>query len=458
MTRSWLFMVLVFACGLAVAYLTHLNASSVIFYFTPDLSFQSSVAVLVISATAVGGLFVMLVGSIREATLVRSRWKIARQNKEETEIETHYHRAMRALAAGQRHDAIALFRKALVSHADHGPSLLHLGNLHQQAGEHEEAIRLYRRACHVDNKNIDAFLALSISLEQVGQREEAIAPLTKILHLEASHLTALKRIRDLYVRLEKWEDADRVQERLLKLDEKDEAHIAFRLGIWYALGERCLKNRRPSNARKYFKAIIKQDKNFLPAHMGRAESRIQEGKRSVAAALLKKGYEMTGQITLLHRLEEIYLSAGTPETIIHIYQEALVKRSEVAGAADTLLLKFSLANIYYRLEMIDNALSLLTEIEVQVEHFPDLYKILGNIHLKRGEVGLAVEAFKKGLALKTRGVIPYRCTFCKDEVGAWAARCGQCGLWNTYQADPLFIVTSEKAPNFPYMAAAEPFL
>jgi lipopolysaccharide biosynthesis regulator YciM len=86
----------------------------------------------------------------------------------------------------------------------------------------------------------------------------------------------------------------------------------------------------------------------------------------------------------------------------------------------------------------------LAEVETHVEHFPDLHKILGNLYLRRGEMGMAVEALKKSLNLKKRVLVPYYCPECDYHTIEWTGRCTRCGLWNSYLATPILVDKAHK--------------
>jgi tetratricopeptide (TPR) repeat protein len=213
------------------------------------------------------------------------------------------------------------------------------------------------------------------------------------------------------------------------------------LGIKYELGQLYLDQGMREQARKYFKGTIRLDRNFLPGYIGLGEASIQEGKLDHAAELWQKAYHLTSYIILLHRLEDLFLDMGEPEKIIRIYQDA------VAKAPSDRVLKFYLGKLYYRLEMLDDAFEVLGGIDVSEERFPDLYKLMGNLYLRQGDLKAAVEEFKKALNLKKRVVVPYFCPVCDYHTLKWSGRCPRCGQWNTFGAFPIVVHKSqEKEP------------
>lgn len=431
------FLALLFLLFMGLAgYLAQLNPAKVTFFVTQDTAFEMSVTALILFSTAFGGILVILSAGVRETKNLFLNWKYARLQKKEAQIETYYTEAVNAFLAKRYRDATLLFQKILVLNPNHVSALLRLGKIYRIEGNFNEAIRLHRRARSLDEQNIEVLLSLSRDLEEAQRFEEAIQYLKEIFHLDEGNLTALTRLRDLYVRLQQWEEAHPLQEKIIKLPLPEEVRQHERvifLGIKYEIGRHFLQRDQGGIARRYFKGAIKLDKGFLPAYIGLGETHIKEGRMELAAALLQKAYEMTGHLILLHRLEDLYLDMGEPERILQAYRNAIDKDRHNS------VLKFYLGKLYYRLEMIDDAFEVLAEVDTHVEYFPDLHKILGNLYLRRGELSMAVEAFKKSLKLKKRVLVPYYCPDCDNHTIEWTGRCTRCGRWNSYIATPILV-------------------
>jgi lipopolysaccharide biosynthesis regulator YciM len=263
------------------------------------------------------------------------------------------------------------------------------------------------------------------------------------------------------MRLEKWSDALEIQHRLLKAhlspqEQQDETRLL--VGITYEVGRQLLERGHPEKARRYFRGAIKRDKTFLPAYVGLGEILITEGKSRTAAEILEKVYIKTGNIILLHRLEELWLEMGEPGEIIRIYQEA------VQHDPQNPVLKFYLGKLYYRLEMIDEAFDLLSTLEGPQDQMSDYHKIMANLYLRKQHMDDAVQELKKALGFKKRVVVPYLCNRCQKEASEWDGRCRHCGAWNSYVALPWVDTAGadlrDETPSsraIPYHSIASPF-
>lgn len=105
--------------------------------------------------------------------------------------------------------------------------------------------------------------------------------------------------------------------------------------------------------------------------------------------MLERAYETTKSVIILHKLEEVYLNLDQPEGIINFYQNAINRDP------NSLDLKFFLGKLYYRLEMIDDAYAILSEIDPTDKNFPDLHKIVGNIYLRKNNPSLHLKNLER---------------------------------------------------------------
>lgn len=463
MLRLLLTLFLVIAAAVIYGYFQELNPGTVSIRTSPTTTFEFSPMALVLLSMAGGALIVILMVGIRETKHLIVNWQSTRLRQREEKINALHRDGARAFLSGRTADAIALFQKVLALDPNHADSLLWLGNTYQAEKAYTEAIRLHSKACSIDEHNIEILLELAKDLEGAKRYEEAQQVLKDILEQDPANLTALIRKRDLYIRLEQWSDALEIQHRLLKanLSEEDRrAESATLVGVTYETGRQLLERGHPEKARRYFRGAIKRDKNFLPAYMSLMEIVISEGKIKNAADMLKKVYAKTSNIIVLHRLEELYLEIGEPGEIIRAYQDAVQRDPQNP------VLKFYLGKLYYRLEMIDEAFDLFSNLEAPRNQMPDYHKILADLYLRKQHTEQAVEELKKALGFRTLVVAPYYCSHCQHEAFEWWNRCRQCGQWNTCVARPWFNPSrpeplgSEATPDtrpIPYQGIASPF-
>ncbi len=428
----FLFMILVGA----IAYLSYYNQGFLILHLGREFSLEVPVVALMLSSMAFGGLLVLGGVGLREVRSLLVQWKTASRQKKAAKIQDAYASALNALLAKRYAEAAQLFTRLLQIDPNHVESLWRLGNIRRREKNFAEAIRLHRKARSLDERNVEVLLGLAKDLEEAERPEEAIQALQEVLKADSANLVALSGIRDLNTGLGRWGEAHDIQERIIKapLSQEDlERERAIHLGIKYELGRFYLEKGMREQARKYFKGAIRVDRNFLPGYIGLGEASIQEGKIRQAAELWEKAYHMTSNIFLLHRLEDLYVETGEPEKIIRIYQDAVAKNPQDR------ILRFYLGKLFYRLEMLDDSFETLGGIDMGEGRFPDLYRLMGNLYLRRGDLKAAVEEYKKALNLKKRVVVPYYCPACDYHTLQWSGRCPRCSRWNTFEASPIMV-------------------
>src|SRR3989304_62988 len=317
-----------------VGYLAYLNPGNLTLYFTKEESIEIPITAVVLLSMAFGGLIVSMVAGFVETKHLFMTWRLARTKKREERIGELLHQGLNAKASRRYSEAAGLFQKVLELSPNHVPTLLRLGNLYRMQGNPLEAVRMHRKAKGSDEKNIELLLCLSKDLEEAHRMEEAIQTLEEILKIDRECFSAQIRLRELYARLERWEEAHAIQERILEgtlLPEEAKVQQTWMEGIKYELGRRLLKDGHPDRARRYFRGAIEP-----------AEDRM-----------------------------------------------------------------------------------------------PDLYKLLGNLYLRKGELSEACEEFKKALDLKKRVLVPYYCPSCDFHTTHWSGRCPRCGQWSTFEASPV---------------------
>lgn len=463
MLRLLLTLFFVIVASLVYGYVRELNPGTITIRLSPTGVYELSPVSLMLISMAIGALIVILTVGVRETRHLILTWRSTRLVRRKEKVDALHREGAHAVVSKRTGEAIGLFQRALALDPNHVDSLLWLGSLYRTEQNFSEAIRLHRKARSIDEHNIEVLFALARDLEGAKRFEEALQTLQEVLRFDPANLTALIRKRELYIRLEQWPEALEIQHRLLKShlpepDQRTEAGIM--VGLTYEVGRQLLERGHPEKARRYFRGAMKRDKSFLPAYIGLSEILIHEGKTKNAAEILEKVYTRTGNIILLHRLEELYLEMGEPSEIIRVYQEAAQRHPQDPT------LKFYLGKLYYRLEMVDEAFDVLSTLETPQDQTSDFHKIMANLYLRKHHMEEAVDELKKALGFRKRVVVPYVCTNCRQESSDWSGRCQACGLWNTYVALPWVDASgtdSHDAPGaagvrtIPYQGIASPF-
>jgi lipopolysaccharide biosynthesis regulator YciM len=422
-------MIMLLIILLVIFALHEFNPGTITFNLLPSKSYDiSKMAFFLISLSAGAGI-VFTMYLLRDVKRFLRGLGMQREQKKRSRVQELYTKGLNSLLAKRNPEAASFFQKVLAIDPNHVDTLLRMGISQLREKNPQEAILLHQKALSLDNNNQEVMFSLAADYEETKRYDEALKVYQEILAKDASNLTALIKMRDLYQRLNHWQELYETQRRLLANPlspaEQEVEHRKL-VGFKYEFGRSLLEAGDMERAKKIFRGVIKLDKDFIPAYLGLGEVFFEEDKVKEAAELWEKAYKMTLSLLLLHRLEDLYLRQGEPGKAIELYKQAVTWRPQ------DISLKFFLGKLYYRLEMVDEAFDILSSVDWGDKEFPDVHKLLGNIYLRRGSLGLAASEFKKALGFKKQIIIPYVCSNCALKTTGWSGRCPNCGKWNTF--------------------------
>lgn len=421
-----------------IFYLSLYNMNTVKVMITNDFYYElPQIALIMISATA-GSAFMFLVFVVRDTRNYIKTKKIQKRRKKDETVQLHYSRAIHNFIGKRTDDAIKDFELALKENPEHCPSLVKVGDIYFDSGDYVKALEYYQKAVKVDEQNIEALSKIAGVKMRENKYSEAEDLCERILGLEEDNLTALYLKRDIYERQAAWDKVSATQQLIINVlpagtngtniaNAKD-LETERLLGYKYEYGRQCLESNILDRAKKEFKEILKEDDSFIPAHLAVAEVMLKEESAEAAVTYLEKARELTKSVIILARIEDLLITTGEPSRLLKIYRTA---QSEDM-ASDTL--RLFQGKLYYRLEMLDEAMDSLKGFDSGV-FYPELHMLRGGIYLKRGECEKAAEEFLKIIDLKKALWIPYICTHCKTRADEWSGRCHQCSNWNTFTFD-----------------------
>jgi tetratricopeptide (TPR) repeat protein len=420
---------LLVAAVIFVMLLRELNQGMITVNLLPSKAYEISTSAFFLLSMSIGAAMVFIIYLLRDVKRFLRGLRVQREQKKRLKTQELYTKGLNSLLAKRNPEAINFFQKVLALDPNHVDTLLRMGICQLREKNPQEAILLHQKALGLDPNNQEVMFSLAADFEEAKRYDEALGVYRKILSKDSSNLTALIKMRDLYTRLNNWSELYETQSKLLAnplTPSEQEVEHRKLVGFKYEFGRSLLEAGDLERGKKIFRGVIKLDKDFIPAYLGLGEVYLEEGKVKDAGELWEKAYKMTSSVLLLHRLEDLYLKLGEPGKAIEIYTQSVSWRPQ------DITLKFFLGKLYYRLEMIDEAFSILSSVDWGYKEFPDVHKLLGNIYLRRGSLGLAASEFKKALGFKKQIIIPYVCSNCELRTAGWSGRCPNCGKWNTF--------------------------
>jgi len=388
---------------------------------------------VMITSSLIGALLMLVVFVVRDIRKFLATYQFQRKQKRDQKVDALYSRAVNSLIGDNLADARAALDAILKVEPQHTDALLRLGNLDELLEKNEEALSSYKKALMSMNGNLEALFSLVGVLVKVGNAEDALKYADKILDIDPDNHGALLRKRTLLEAEGRWDDILEVQKTILKLEpdeERKKEEQQEMIGFRYEHSRDSLEKGNIEKANAGFKSILREDEHFIPAYLGIAEVMLSEGNSEDAVNFLEKAFETTASQIVLARIEDLLISEGEPSRLIRIYRKAILDNPQDDK------LKFFLAKLFFRLEMVDDSFEVFSTMEIgEGPSFVEAHKLLGELHMRRNECEKAVEIFKKTLEIKSALRVPYCCQECGHSELEWSGRCPECGSWNTYDLD-----------------------
>jgi len=368
----------------------------------------------------------------RELAARRSR----RQERERQGRQSSLRRALDFHADGQWGHAIEEYERVLAEQPEEFTALVYYGEALRRSGRTREAIEVHRRASVLYPQSVVMLQQLADDYDAHGESEVGREIRDRILRdFEAVSLRILRRRRNTALGGGQWPEAGELQDRIDQLlrGSIDESLLdreqGVRLGLSYQRAVQQLEEDRVQEARRAFQSLLDAEPQFLPARIMLGEAEALGGDQVAAVQAWRTGFEQSGNPVFLQRIEDFFIDRGEPVQAI----ESL--RGLIASAENDLLPRFFLGRLYYRLEMHEEALKVLTGLKERISNSPTYHLVLARIHQRRGEVGKAVQEYTACVQQAGLQLAEYVCQVCGTKYREWYDRCDVCRSWNSVGLD-----------------------
>ena len=326
-----------------VVYFDRFNPTTITVNLSSEYSYTISMVGFFLFSFALGGFIVILFTLLRDAKNIFLEWRNRQRQRVDARVQETFSKGLYAYLSGKYDHAISFFRDIIKIEPNHFYTLLRIGDAYLQEHNYSEAIRFHKRAKKVDEKSLEAQFALANDYVQSGSYDEAVSVVQEAVKKDSSNIEALVRLRDIYIKMGKWDGAHETEGRIVKHRKDNLKDIKLLMGLRYEFAKVLYNKGEREKGKKLLKAIIRADKDFVPAFVTLGNMLAEEGEGGEAVDLWEKAYYMNYSEILLHKMEDYYLEQGEPEKIIWIYKKA------ISINPDNPALKFYLGKLYYRL-------------------------------------------------------------------------------------------------------------
>jgi lipopolysaccharide biosynthesis regulator YciM len=413
----------------AFLYFSRINPGDVTIFLTADYSLVFPVAIILLGAVLVG---LLLGNGVHILSLVShsfSHWRRDRKEKKIQEVGSIYREGVGRLLSGDIKKAHSLLQRALDKDPVRIEAYIAMASVLMQEGKSEEAINLLLKAKNIDPRSLEVLFKLATTYEEIGRTEAATEAYQGIISLEKDNRKAMRCLRELYIANGQWTEALDLQKQVLKVgpgsnrmaEEKEKL-----LSLRYEVARHNLEANEIDRAKSDLKELIKEDPDFVPARVSLGDAYLEQERVEDAVKVWTDGYLALGKSVFLSRLEDYYLEAEDPSTLLGIYKSILDQRDS------DMVLRLFYGKLCLRLEMVDEALEQLFAVESTGVETPQLHLLLAEAHRRRNRVDESVEQYKKALGVDGRLRINYVCDTCSSIAEEWQSRCSGCGSWGSF--------------------------
>ncbi|MBE0575970.1 MAG: tetratricopeptide repeat protein [Desulfuromonadales bacterium] len=409
-------------------YFWGLNPQMVTIFYLPEQSLTHPAAIIVIGCILVG--LILGFGAHIYSTAIQwmRHWNRERSEKKQQEISVIYREGVGRLLSGDLKKARVLLKKALDRDPRRVDTLIALASLNSQEGNHAEGLELLRKAREIEPKSMEVLFKTAAIQEEIGDDEEAIATYQSLIALEKGNRKALRNLRDLYIKHNRWQEALESQRQVLKagpgtnrVTEEKEMLLHLR----YELARQAISNGSPAEAKSELKDILNQKADFTPAQVSLGDAYVAMNHGDDAVKTWQEGYRKQGKGVFLDRLEAYFMKREDPSSLLNFF------RSQVLEQGEDLLFRLFYGKLCLRLEMIDEAKEQLQAVESSGVESSQLHLLLAETYRRCRESEQAINEYQKALGISRRLHLNFVCEECQHITPEWNSRCPSCGKWNT---------------------------
>ncbi len=406
-------------------YLGYMNHQQIELVLYPGKAKTMPLWMFALLSTLTGALLVLVLYIVRDTKKFISSLKAQKQQKKTERLQEQFSRALTAVNIGRAEEAKQLLESLLKEVPDHRQATIRLAEVYELEGNTDRAEALLSEAHTRDPEDAELALFLARVRLQQHRAKEALEAIEDVLKKQPLNISGLLLKREVLEQNGMWQELIELQKQILVIKKGPEERLRY-LGYLHEYGMERFKNSDLAGAKEVFQEILKEEKDqvFAATHLALSEVMLSEGKVPEVIDYLEGVFKRTGSLIILARLEELLLERSSPSRLLEIYREALERWP------DNEVLRFFLGKLYYRLEMLEDAMAILSEIDE--ERVPHVRKIKGMIYLRRGQADEAAAEFRKALDIKNTLRVPYRCSACGTQRRDYPARCPVCGTWNSY--------------------------
>lgn len=422
--KHFFLLILMILIGFVVIYWITINYDLLIkqnFFFTKKLAVPTWLAIFIFFMT---GFFLMgilfLIDALKKTRKIH---KLVLGIEEKKYFEEGIEIAVYNFIQGEIEEAKNILENLPKEKADLPEAKILKLCIYLKEKEIEKAEKILRE---LELEGKPAFLPLIKSsfyeLKQENEKAIEVAENTLKTIPEILKRIALKNLRNLYIKNNKFEKALDIQMEILKHN-YNEKENQIKICLMYEKAKKLKNEGKIKETISLIQDILKENKKFAPAWVLFGDIYKEEKEEEKALSVYTEGFKNTYSAILIHRIEDLYLEkeevSKALEAINHL-------RFQVEKE---IIPKFFLGKLYYRLEVLDEAYKFLSSIQPFAPNSVVLNYMLSNLEERLGKKEKALSSLRKAVSSYDALKNEYLCFNCQKSFSQWFDRCPNCGAW-----------------------------
>ena len=369
---------------LASCYLFYLNPTPVDVSYAPGQAWKAPLAFVLVCTFFAGavtiGLFALFIGVRRSF----ADWREGQRQKRLTQHRDLVLRAREQFAFGNYVEARAIFQAVTDQDQSNIPCWLLLSQTYEALGDVKGALSVLDRARITQRENAELLLRAAELNEKLGNLTAAQDNIALLLTRHPANRLALRRAVSYARTLQRLDDAATYLRALLKTGESaEQQELSLQLAEVELARLQSTVADSPDTLRQALLEFLRQHRDFPPALADLAGLELARGENGAAAKLLSRAYEVSGSLSYLRRLADLWLGLHNPDKAVSAVQSTIVSRSQSTATTAFFI------SLLLHLELLDQAARELAKAPADFEaQWPWL---VGRLLLKRGDFRQAVE-------------------------------------------------------------------
>jgi uncharacterized protein HemY len=420
------FIFVIFAFGFL--YFWGINPGDMTVYYSAGESLTFPTPIMLIGAILVG---LLLGNGLHILSIIShsfSHWRRDQSLKKAQGTNAIYREGVGRLLSGDLKKSKGLLNKALDRDPKRVDTLIALASLAEQEGNSAESLKLLSKAREVDPESLEVLFKTAAIQEETGKEDDAMASYQALIAREKDNRKALRSLRDLYIKHDRWQDALESQRKVLKVGpganrvaEEQELLLYLR----YEVARQAINNGSPDEAKSELKDIVRQEADFTPAQVSLGDAYVAMNRGDDAVKTWQEGYKKLGKGVFLERLEDYFMGREDPSSLLNFF------RNQALEQGDDLLFRLFYGKLCLRLEMVDEAREQLQAVESSGVESSQVHLLLAETYRRSRETDQAINEYQQALGISKRLHLNFICEKCQHTAPEWNSRCPSCGKWNT---------------------------